>query len=102
MRVLSMAPSTFEDLHLCVPLLLYSYLNCVLCVARRVRYDDALPGFGHVCTVIRMEGMKTTSSLCTRVLLGAGVQQCIKMYTVVCCSAIHVRHMYTAIDCLRA
>ena len=74
-----MAPSTLEDLYLCVARLLFFILELCLCVARRVRYDDALPGFGYVCTLIRMEGMKATSSLCTRVLLSAGVQQCIKM-----------------------
>ena len=93
-----------QHLKICICVLLGFFFisELCLCAARRVRYDDALPGFGHVCTLIRMEGMKATSSLCTRVLLGAGVQQCIKMYTVVCCSAIHARYMYTAIHCLRA
>ena len=97
-----MAPSTFADLYLCYAPVLFFISELCLCAARRVWYDYALPGSEHVRTLIRMEGMKATSILCTRVLLGAGVQQCIKMYTVVCCSAIHARYMYTAIQCLRA
>ena len=87
---------------MCVLLGFFFSSELCLYVARRVWYDYALPGFEHVCTMISMEGMQATSILCTRVLLGVGVQQCIKMYTVVCCSAIHVRYMYTAIHCLRA
>ena len=97
-----MAPSTFADLYLCAARLRFSYQNCVCVLLGVFWYDYALPGFDHVCTMIRMEGMKATSILCTRVLLGAGTQQRIKMYTVVCCSAIYARYMYTAIHCLRA
>ena len=55
-----------QHLQICICVLLgffFVILELCLCVARRVWYAYALPGFEHVCTLIRMEGMKATSIL---------------------------------------